>query len=69
MRMAPLHVIPGGGHRLPTQHPEAFLTALERACADALLAGGRWHRRLACRGRAAMPLPTSRGRTADSRAS
>ncbi|MBQ0888647.1 alpha/beta hydrolase [Streptomyces sp. RM72] len=66
---ARLHVIPGGGHRLPTQHPEAFLTVLERACAEALPAGGRWHRRLARRDRATIPLPTSRGRTAHSRAS
>ncbi|MEW1760519.1 alpha/beta hydrolase [Streptomyces cyaneofuscatus] len=66
---ARLHVIPGGGHRLPTQHPEAFLTALERACADALPAGVRWPRRRARRDRTTIPLPMSRGRTAHSRAS
>ncbi|WP_329020709.1 alpha/beta fold hydrolase [Streptomyces sp. NBC_01601] len=60
-----LHVVAGGGHRLPTRHPEAFLAVLERACADALPIAsrwrpwfGRWDRRT--------PAPTPRIRTADS---
>ncbi|MFG2211031.1 alpha/beta fold hydrolase [Streptomyces sp. NPDC048638] len=64
-----LHVVPGGSHRLPTQHPEEFLTALERACADALPAAGRRLRRLARRDRTVTPLPAGRSGTADSRAS
>ncbi|TLQ39390.1 alpha/beta fold hydrolase [Streptomyces marianii] len=48
---ARLHVIPGGGHRLPTQHPDEFLAALERACADALPPAGRWNRPLSRRDR------------------
>ncbi|MEY9840676.1 alpha/beta fold hydrolase [Streptacidiphilus sp. EB103A] len=40
-----LHVVADGGHRLPTEHPEAFLTALEQACADALPPAARRHRR------------------------
>ncbi|MFI6528178.1 alpha/beta fold hydrolase [Streptomyces uncialis] len=64
-----LHVVPGGSHRLPTQHPEAFLTVLERACADALPPARRWHRRLARRDRATTLLAPGRGGTADSRAS
>jgi pimeloyl-ACP methyl ester carboxylesterase len=64
-----LHVIAGGGHRLPTQHPEAFLAALERACADALPPAGRWHRRLSRRERATTPVTTTGAGTADSRPS
>ncbi|WP_332756936.1 alpha/beta fold hydrolase [Streptomyces sp. MT206] len=56
---ARLHVVAGGGHRLPTQHPEEFLAALERACADALPAAGRWNRRLSRRDRG-----TARGKSA-----
>lgn len=47
---ARLHVIPGGGHRLPTRHPEAVLAALEEACRSALSASrqrrGPFRRRL-----------------------
>ncbi|WP_327359619.1 alpha/beta fold hydrolase [Streptomyces sp. NBC_01304] len=39
---AQLHVIAGGGHRIPTQHPAEFLAALEQACDDALRPASRW---------------------------
>lgn len=61
---ARLHVVAGGGHRLPTGHPEAFLAAIEHACVDALPAGPRWRPRLGRRQRRT-PTPTPRLRTAD----
>ncbi|WP_060880454.1 alpha/beta fold hydrolase [Streptomyces scabiei] len=64
-----LHVVAGGGHRLPTQHPEEFLAVLERACADALPPAGRWHRRISRRERARPSTSVTGARTADSRAS
>jgi pimeloyl-ACP methyl ester carboxylesterase len=62
-----LHVVAGGGHRLPTQHPEEFLAALERACNDALPTAARWRRRFARRERGGSMQTPPIARTADSR--
>ncbi|MDX3694848.1 alpha/beta hydrolase [Streptomyces europaeiscabiei] len=39
---ARIHVVPDGSHRLPTQHPEAVLAALEEACLAALRTAHPW---------------------------
>ncbi|MFF4205572.1 alpha/beta fold hydrolase [Streptomyces sp. NPDC001668] len=45
---ARVRVVPGGSHRLPTQHPEALLAVLEQACQQARSAvrprRSRWRR-------------------------